>query len=164
MSNGTPHSAEMIETVLALWNANLSAREIADRMGGGMTRNMVIGLVNHRKDRVTRAPPKEAITRRRNAEKARLQEEAMKKGIDPQGRPAGLPLAVVKLERHHCRFPINHPGEPNFAFCGETRQRGSSYCEVHRALCRDTAKTVEVRRGARKPDFTGSKQYPPRAA
>ena len=162
MSNGTPHSAELVENVLALWNANLSAREIAGRFG--VTRNMVIGLVNHRKDRVTRQPPKGAITRRAKAEKARRLEEAMKTVTDPQGRPSGLPLAVVKLERHHCRFPLNHPGEPTFHFCSARKLPGSPYCSAHRAFCCDTEKTVEVRRGARKPDFTGGKQHPQWAA
>ena len=43
--------------------------------------------------------------------------------------------AVVGLKRNQCRFPINIVGAPDFHFCHEVKDDGSSYCAHHRAIC-----------------------------
>ena len=162
-----PDRAEVVMNVLAAWNGTtLSARSVGELLG--MTRCAVIGLVNRNRARVTRPPvecnSRSAATRARKAAERQAAAEAAKVPVDTGGRPAGCPAAVVALERHHCRFPINHPNEPTFHFCQARKLPGGSYCGVHHAVVYDTAKTVVVRRGARKPDFTGGKQHPQWAA
>lgn len=43
--------------------------------------------------------------------------------------------AVVGLKRNQCRFPIGIVGAPDFHFCHEVKDDGSSYCAHHRAIC-----------------------------
>jgi GcrA cell cycle regulator len=43
--------------------------------------------------------------------------------------------AVAGLKRGDCRFPIGVVGSPDFHFCCEPQDEGSSYCKTHRAIC-----------------------------
>jgi GcrA cell cycle regulator len=43
--------------------------------------------------------------------------------------------AVDGLKRGDCRFPIGVVGAPDFHFCCEPQDEGSSYCKTHRAIC-----------------------------
>jgi len=43
--------------------------------------------------------------------------------------------AVDGLRRGDCRFPIGVVGAPDFHFCCEPQDEGSSYCKTHRAIC-----------------------------
>ena len=43
--------------------------------------------------------------------------------------------AVVGLKRNQCRFPIGIVGSPDFHFCHEVKDDGSSYCAHHRSVC-----------------------------
>lgn len=43
--------------------------------------------------------------------------------------------AVDGLKRGDCRFPIGVVGSPDFRFCCEPQDEGSSYCKTHRAIC-----------------------------
>jgi GcrA cell cycle regulator len=43
--------------------------------------------------------------------------------------------AVDSLKRGDCRFPIGVVGAPDFHFCCEPQDKGSSYCKTHRAIC-----------------------------
>ncbi len=38
------------------------------------------------------------------------------------------------LTERMCRWPIGHPGEPEFRFCGDARVPGRPYCADHCAL------------------------------
>lgn len=44
---------------------------------------------------------------------------------------AKAPVPLLKLEHHHCRWPIGDPKSPDFGFCGDYRVPGRSYCAVH---------------------------------
>lgn len=44
---------------------------------------------------------------------------------DPRG------ISLLDLERHHCRWPSS---DAPVMFCGASRDEGSSYCAVHRAV------------------------------
>lgn len=44
-------------------------------------------------------------------------------------------LAFADLKPHHCRFPVGHPGETNFGFCGASKVDGLPYCEHHAKRC-----------------------------
>ena len=43
--------------------------------------------------------------------------------------------AVAGLKRGDCRFPVGVVGAPDFHFCCEPQDEGSSYCKTHRAIC-----------------------------
>jgi GcrA cell cycle regulator len=40
----------------------------------------------------------------------------------------------VHLTEKMCRWPIGHPGEPGFSFCGKPRLAGRPYCGEHCAV------------------------------
>lgn len=39
--------------------------------------------------------------------------------------------SLLDLNERICKWPIGHPGEPNFHFCGEKVNPGFPYCVVH---------------------------------
>jgi len=47
----------------------------------------------------------------------------------------GGKVALVDLERHHCRFIPGDPRAGGPIYCGDRREIGSSFCAVHHALC-----------------------------
>jgi GcrA cell cycle regulator len=87
-----------------LWAQGLSARQIADQLGG-VTRNAVIG-------------------------------KAHRLGLS-QPSPAKIkakPTAIPTVADRGCRWPIGHPGETAFRFCGAPAETGKPYCTEHCAV------------------------------
>ena len=41
------------------------------------------------------------------------------------------PKSLEELENEICRWPIGHPGENNFYFCGRKSLSDFSYCKLH---------------------------------
>ena len=63
-------------------------------------------------------------------------------------RPTDAPLATIfDLGSFMCRWPIGHPGDDDFGFCGRYA-RTSRYCEAHSEIARSTADPREVTRRA----------------
>lgn len=46
-----------------------------------------------------------------------------------------LPRAASLSRVHECQFPIGDVGTPNFRFCLDPTQEGSSYCPTHHRIC-----------------------------
>ena len=166
---------ERVEILKKLWAEGLSARQIADQLGG-VTRNAVIGKV-HRLGLSGRATTSRAKTMR--PRKKRI--ETTSQGLSGEaGRPArpvvapevasphqspgleNFPTALVApvdelvipledrvtietLKESHCKWPIGDPAEEDFHFCGHARHEDGVYCEFHAAKAYQPA-----RRGARK--------------
>lgn len=136
MSNWTEEREAMLSE---LWGAGHTAQRIADMMGDGTTRNMVIGKA-HRMGlyavNTTRKKPaakKAGMTPNLIAAHAAAQakhERIAKERKDLAGRALGTPVKMVDLETHHCRWPIGDPGNENFHFCGADRCDGP-YCKQH---------------------------------
>jgi hypothetical protein len=42
----------------------------------------------------------------------------------------GVPVALLELKSHHCRWPIGDP----VLFCGADKMDGSSYCRHHHGV------------------------------
>ena len=55
--------------------------------------------------------------------------------------------SVLDLSERICRWPMGHPGEPDFHFCGEKVNPGFPYCVEH---C-GRAYQAQLPRGARRP-------------
>lgn len=47
---------------------------------------------------------------------------------------------LLDLKDHHCRYPFNDVGSPDFFFCGADVKEGKLYCECH---CRQVYKPYE---------------------
>lgn len=48
--------------------------------------------------------------------------------------PAGPGVSLLKVTDKMCKWPIGHPGDENFRFCGNGAHDGSPYCEGHAQL------------------------------
>ena len=102
---------ETVDVLKALWGDGRSAREIAGRLG--MTRNAVIGKAN----------------RLGLSHKSRPQ--AARKEPAPRVSEHGQPMSPLELTERMCRWPIGHPGDADFRFCGNQRVPSRPYCEQH---------------------------------
>ena len=126
-------TSERIEQLKSLWTEGLSASHIARVMGGGISRNAVIGKV-HRlglAGRVT-APRAERIRLpsaprhvRHHIPEPPIVEE------DPIILEDGSFATVLTINDRMCRWPIGDPAETEFHFCGRKPKTGSPYCEAH---------------------------------
>ena len=109
------------------------------------------GYAGHPGQGKSNAIRRSAVTRQRDVarEKNRLAVEA-KKLIVPSDVPefeaspipAGavwqpldgrLPVPLVDLGNHDCRWPLGDPREAGFGYCGLPHGEGTSYCERHQA-------------------------------
>ena len=95
---------EAVETLTTMWAEGASARDIADRLGG-VSRNAVIG----------------------KAHRLGLSKPTKK----PEPEPVPEPVSADRLTERMCRWPIGHPGDPDFTFCGGPRVPGRPYCREH---------------------------------
>lgn len=133
----------------------LSAACIAAEMGGGITRNAVIGKLTRLGlgggPRIARAPrrcaPKPAAPRPRPSRlvvrvgAAPLQvvvaEPAPRIELEPVAAPVipfGQRCSLMKLREDTCRWPVGDPGTEDFFFCGGKRADGFPYCAWHARL------------------------------
>lgn len=118
----------------------MSASQIAVEMGAG-TRNAVIGKLHRmglgRADRLARPPPPPKPKRI-----ARFQSHhtTCQQPVEPvmetneatdQAIPITQRRTLVELEPGMCRWPVGHPGTPDFFFCGGTALEERPYCIHH---------------------------------
>lgn len=129
-----------VRKLKTLWDRGLSCREIAIEMGGGLTRNAIIGKVtrlNLAKRRVSThylvADPKKPRDARTKLIGPVVEREApAPKYFAPQ---PFLGISLFDLEPHHCRYPRGGDDGMPILFCGQPKRDDSSYCPVCHALC-----------------------------
>ena len=136
-----------------LWLEGQSASQIAKALGGGVTRNAVIGKV-HRLGLSGRAAPSQPARTtfrparpRAAAPAAPVQAPSAPRRIEavaprpivaaaPQASvPAPAPelagtATVLTLGAHMCKWPIGDPSSDSFTFCGRRQDEGP-YCMEH---------------------------------
>lgn len=143
---------DRVELLSKLWAEGLSASQIAGVLGGGVTRNAVIGKV-HRLGLSGRAKagapgtqrlakPRAAVPSAAPAELARQAPRA----DDPAPRPVQpldqrwssdpeIPetqlVTILELRDSMCKWPIGDPAKPEFGFCGARSVSGLPYCGHH---------------------------------
>ena len=107
-------------------------------MLGDTTRNAVIGKA-HRLDLEARAPSKQS-----NSLKNKTENRAAKKTPQPMSRKSKFqsilldknfetekPTSLENLTESTCKWPIGHPDEDNFYFCGRSPEGEFPYCKLH---------------------------------
>ena len=144
-----------------LWLEGQSASQIAKQLGGGVTRNAVIGKV-HRlglSGRATPSQPARTATtfrpaRTRTTPPAQPSAPRRIEAAQPQPRPVAptpsLPAVaempgtatVMTLGAHMCKWPIGDPSSTEFSFCGRRASEGV-YCVEHARV----AYQPQVRKG-----------------
>ncbi len=135
---------ERTTALKTLWLEGLSASQVARKLGGGVSRNAVIGKV-HRMGLAGRdvptAPRALGGLSPRRSSKPRNTASALPNGPPRAPRPAQLappapldlpPTAnILTLAEDTCRWPIGDPQEEGFGFCGRTCSTDGPYCAGH---------------------------------
>ena len=129
-------TVEKVEKLKELWSKGHTASQIAEMLGD-TTRNAVIGKA-HRLDLEARAPSKQLNTpksrdnrqiKRTSAptsRKAKFQSILLDKNFEPEN-----PKSLEDLTESTCKWPIGHPNEEKFYFCGRKPEGEFPYCKLH---------------------------------
>lgn len=125
ITNGmaSPWTNSRIDLLRVLWANGENCKEIAKQLGGGISKNSVIGKARRLglSERIRALP----VTPRKPA---RARTVTLPKFLD--GRFLGIPLTELLVD--DCRYP---QGDGPFVFCGQPAIDRSSYCRKHHALC-----------------------------
>ena len=129
---------EKTEQLKKLWAEGHTASQISKMLGDGISRNAVIGK-SHRLGLQGRAQSRMVSAPRINN---RVINE--KNSLAKQRRPRGLRAIVIEkdfepenpkqleeLDESSCKWPIGHPDEKSFYFCGRSSLKDFSYCKLH---------------------------------
>jgi GcrA cell cycle regulator len=143
-------SDDRVEQLKKLWEAGLSASQIAAELGS-VTRNAVIGKV-HRLGLSGRAKsPSSAVPRQRKARPAQQMmrvsrpasrgntalAHAFEVELEPDPIaydnvvPMSQRLSLLELNEATCHWPVGDPSSPEFFFCGGKALAGLPYCAHH---------------------------------
>jgi GcrA cell cycle regulator len=142
------------------WESGMTATQIAELLGEGVTRNAVIGKA-HRLGLESRPSPvkaSEAATAGASATSAPAPRPATQPApsvvatapaptaappapVHAPAPPAARPVkaksgkqgrtTLLDLNEKVCKWPIGHPGDADFHFCGKASQAGFPYCTEH---------------------------------
>ena len=114
---------EKVEKLKELWGKGSTASEIAQILGG-VTRNAVIGKA-HRLNLSGKIQTKKnpSFTSNNINEENKFPRKNLRRGkfksliIDKDFEPEN-PKQLEELDENSCKWPIGHPNEDNFYFCG----------------------------------------------
>ena len=120
-----------------LWKKGHTASQIAELLGG-TTRNAVIGKA-HRLNLQARATSKRTkqkivaqgndvpeVKQQKLGRKARFKALLLDKNFEQEN-----PKKLEELADDTCRWPIGHPYEEKFYFCGRKPMEKFPYCKLH---------------------------------
>ena len=120
-----------------LWKKGHTASQIASMLGD-TTRNAVIGKA-HRLNLEARAVAKKTASKTKAeniipnnnkgeklSRKARFRSLLLDKNFEPEN-----PKTLEELTDENCKWPIGHPYEKNFYFCGRKPMEKFPYCQLH---------------------------------
>ena len=129
-------TAEKVDKLKELWSKGHTASQIAEMLGD-TTRNAVIGKA-HRLDLEARAPSKQSSAPKSRdnrqikrtvaptSRKAKFQSILLDKNFEPEN-----PRSLEDLTESTCKWPIGHPNEEKFYFCGRKPEGEFPYCKLH---------------------------------
>ena len=119
-----------------LWGKGNTASQIAEIIGG-ITRNAVIGKA-HRLNLSAKIKTRTAASNK-NFENLQEENNKIKRGrkskfksliIEKDFEPEN-PKQLEELDESYCKWPIGHPDEKLFYFCGRSSLKDFSYCKLH---------------------------------
>lgn len=147
-----PWTDERIETARAMWVDGKSAGEIANALGGGLTRSGVIGKVRRlgliRPEAINEANRRSTLLHNRGGRKRKLAVKpkptpppASTAPDEPAGRAAKPDpdagrtdlVPLLRLGKRACRWPIKFLNNREWGFCGHDQDGERPYCAEHNA-------------------------------
>ena len=128
---------EKVAKLKELWGKGNTASQIAEIIGG-ISRNAVIGKA-HRLNLSAKIKTRSAIPNQKFDNASVAKDSKIRKGrrskfktliIEKDFEPEN-PKQLEELTENCCKWPIGHPNEKSFYFCGRSSLKDFSYCKLH---------------------------------
>jgi len=127
------------------WDKGLSASQIAAELGEGVTRNAVIGKAHRLGLKSRPSPVKSDSKKAKTATAAKAKPKA--KAAPKSDASKSKTISLLELNERICKWPIGHPGDDDFHFCGESSEAGHPYCAKHCGEAYQAQAPRRVRKG-----------------
>ena len=129
---------EKVAKLKELWGKGNTASQIAEIIGD-ISRNAVIGKA-HRLNLSAKIKARStssnknfqnsieegSLKEKKKGRKSKFQSLIIEKDFEPEN-----PKKLEELDEDSCKWPIGHPDEKTFYFCGRSSLKDFSYCKLH---------------------------------